>query len=43
MFTIRKGKRNMEILIILVLLIILDVAAWLWGFDSTDRIPEKLS
>ncbi len=31
----------MEILIILALLIILDVAAYYWGFDSTDRIPPE--
>ncbi len=31
----------MEILIILLLFIILDIAAYYWGFDSTDRIPKK--
>ena len=43
MLIVRKGKLNMEILIILALLVILDVAAHYWGFDSTDRIPEKFS
>jgi hypothetical protein len=31
----------MEVLIVLVLLIVLDIAALRWGFDSRDAAPHN--
>lgn len=31
----------MILLVILVLVLILDVASWLWGFDSTDGLTSS--